>query len=556
MPTLTIDGQEITVEPGTTIVQAAKRLGITIPVFCYHPGLSRPANCRMCLVNIAKWPKPQPGCYTVCADGMEVDTCGEAIKDVQRSVLEFILLNHPVDCPICDQAGECVLQEHYATYSLKPSRVFTQKVAKSKAKSLGPRVVLDTERCITCTRCVRFCEEVAGRPELIVEDRANTSEITTFPGRQLENAYSLNVVDICPVGALTDKHFRFRRRVWFLDKKDTVCTQCARGCSVRLDSFGNQTERVVPRYNPDVNNYWMCDEGRDLMRVQTRLEPPTLRHGANVGGDPIALVKQVATWFGDENMDVEDAPAVGIVVSASLSNEELWAWSKLAAALEVEIFLVGRNPWDGDEILKSADRDCNRTGAAQILPALVPDAGDTAIFLEAIEELDAIVMVGTDVALPAAALEQLADHGAVAVLGEATNPLAEAAAVVVPLAQLHQRDGTVTNDKGWVQRVGTPLKAPAGAITPLQAVAAMAEALGVDLGIDVTGPLDAVFAELASEVEAFKGMDYGYIGSHGAELSQGGPLKEKRAQDVGTPQWEPDTVHPTHTRPFALVRGT
>ncbi len=217
MPTLTIDGQEVTVDRGTTILQAAQKLGIDIPTFCYHPGLSAPANCRMCLCEFSvrgrPGPKPQPACYVTVSDDMEVVTDSDHLRKTRKSVLEFILLNHPVDCPVCDQAGECVLQDHYFKYSTEPSRLTHKKVHKAKVKRLGPDVVLDAERCILCTRCVRFCDEVVGESQLDVVNRGEHSEITTFPGQQLDNPYAGNVVDICPVGALTSVDFRFRTRV-------------------------------------------------------------------------------------------------------------------------------------------------------------------------------------------------------------------------------------------------------------------------------------------------------------------------------------------------------
>ena len=262
MPTATINGKEVTVPRGTAIIRAAATLGINIPHFCYHPALSAPANCRMCLVEVEKARKLEPACYIKVNDGMVVYTESEKVVAARQAVLEFILINHPVDCPICDQAGECKLQDYYMAYDAKPSRLNTGKVGKQKVYPIGPEVVYDGERCILCTRCVRFCDQITGTSELTVVERGDRTEIRTFPGRELDNPYSMNVTDICPVGALTTRDFRFKCRVWLMSSSDSICTGCARGCSVHLDHHLGETQRYRPRFNPEVNEYWMCDEGR------------------------------------------------------------------------------------------------------------------------------------------------------------------------------------------------------------------------------------------------------------------------------------------------------
>ena len=552
MPTLTIDGQEIAVEAGTTIVQAAKRLGITIPVFCYHPGLSRPANCRMCLIEVEKWPKLVPGCYTDAGDGMVVSTTSDKVKETQRSVLEFILLNHPVDCPICDQAGECVLQEHYASYSLQPSRLFHRKVSKNKALPLGPRVMLDAERCILCTRCVRFCEEIPKSPDLIVEDRANTAEITTFPGRQLDNPYSLNVVDICPVGALTDRRFRFQKRVWFLDKHDSICAGCSRGCALRLDSADGRIERVVPRYNPSVNSYWLCDDGRDWMIERNRLAPAAARTGDDEGVAVADQIAQIANWWADDDGDDAEAPAIAL--SASVANEDVWAWAQLASAAGSQVFLLDRETGTGDDLLKMADRDCNRAGAQAILRAVVGEFGDAAAFEAAAESLDAVILVDGDVQLGDAGLTAVAELEAAAVLTDVASAASEAAEIVVPVAGFYRREGTVVNGQGYVQRIGRPLRGQAGQQSAAQVAAAVAEALDLDIGLADTSAA-TLFAAIAAAVPEFAGLKLADVGALGAGFGIEGSRPALAEVADGTPGWEPDNVHPTQERPFAIQRG-
>ena len=234
MPTLTIDGKPITVEAGTRVIEAARRLGIEVPFYCYHPGLTIPANCRICMVEIEKFPKPQVACYTECQDGMVVRTDTDKIKETRRHILEFLLINHPLDCPVCDQAGECWLQDYYLRYGLYDARFYEEKVKKPKAVPIGPNVMLDAERCILCSRCVRFTDEISKTSELGIVNRGDHSEIAVSPEKELDNPYSGNVVDICPVGALTDRDFRFKCRVWYLQKADSICPGCARGCNIEI----------------------------------------------------------------------------------------------------------------------------------------------------------------------------------------------------------------------------------------------------------------------------------------------------------------------------------
>ena len=262
MPTFTIDGRELTVPEGTTVLQAAIRNGIEIPHYCYHPGLRIAGNCRMCLVEIEKFPKPAIACNTVVTDGMVVHTDTERVRKLREAVLEFLLINHPLDCPVCDQAGECQLQEYGYRHGSATSRFREEKEHGPKRRVLGPHVLYDWERCIKCTRCIRFCQEVTGTAELGMFHRGVREEIGTFPGRPLDNAYSGCVVDLCPVGALTLREFRFRSRVWFLTDVPSVCPGCARGCSVFLGTFRNEIQRIRPRTNHAVNRWWICDEGR------------------------------------------------------------------------------------------------------------------------------------------------------------------------------------------------------------------------------------------------------------------------------------------------------
>ncbi|HTL48707.1 MAG TPA: 2Fe-2S iron-sulfur cluster-binding protein, partial [Verrucomicrobiae bacterium] len=270
MPKLTIDGKEIEVPAGTRLIEAAKKCGIDVPFYCYHPGLSVSGNCRMCLVEVEKTPKLQIACHIQAADGMVVKTQTEQVLKTRQHVLEFLLLNHPVDCPVCDQAGECWLQDYYMKHGLYNSRLGEDKVKKPKAVPLGPTVMLDAERCILCSRCIRFCDEVSKTSELGFIQRGDHTEIAVAPGKELDNKYSGNTVDICPVGALTDRDFRFKIRVWYLKEEDSICNGCSRGCNIQVHynldrpqhGKGERVKRLKPRFNERVNKWWMCDEGR------------------------------------------------------------------------------------------------------------------------------------------------------------------------------------------------------------------------------------------------------------------------------------------------------
>ena len=266
MPKIKINGKEVEVPQGSTIIQAFKAAGIDICHYCWHPGLSVAGVCRLCMVQVEGMPKLQIACNTEVKDGMVVNNNSEAVKDTVKWGLDFHLINHPLDCPICDQAGECGLQDQYMQFGKYDPEMAEAKVKKHKVVDLGPTVVLDSERCILCSRCVRFTDEVSKTHELGIFNRGDRSEIGTVQGKPLDNNYSLNTVDICPVGALTSKDFRFRQRVWYLKEVDSICPGCSTGCNVKVHYNEEGVWRVKPRENKEVNGYWMCDVGRDTYK--------------------------------------------------------------------------------------------------------------------------------------------------------------------------------------------------------------------------------------------------------------------------------------------------
>lgn len=266
MPKCTINGVEIEVAQGKTIIEAMTENAQRIAHYCWHPGLSIAGVCRLCLVEIEGNPRVQIACNTVVTEGMKINNTSEKVKDAVKWGLDFHLINHPLDCPICDQAGECGLQDQYMEYGKYNPEMAEKKQKKHKVVDLGPTVVLDSERCILCSRCVRFTDEVSKTNELGIFNRGDHAEIGTHDGKKLDNKYSLNTVDICPVGALTSKDFRFKQRVWYLKDSSTVCNGCSTGCSVKVYYNKEGVFRVKPKYNGDVNGHWMCDEGRDTYK--------------------------------------------------------------------------------------------------------------------------------------------------------------------------------------------------------------------------------------------------------------------------------------------------
>jgi NADH-quinone oxidoreductase subunit G len=487
MPTVTINGKQVTVPKGTPIIRAAALAGVSIPHFCYHPAMSAPANCRMCLVEVEKARKLEPSCYLKCTDGMVVHTESAKVKAARKAVMEFILVNHPVDCPICDQAGECKLQDYYMSYDAKPSRVRTQKVGKAKAHVLGPHVVYDGERCILCTRCVRFCDEVTGTSELTTVQRGDHSEIRTFPGRELDNPYSMCVTDICPVGALTTRDFRFKTRVWLLASTDSICTGCSRGCNVHLEHFQGELKRYRPRFNPEVNEYWMCDAGRLSYREVNLGRSLEIA----IDGERGLQWPRAARSAASRLKDATASGGVAFVASMQASTEALVAAREFAERVlgGATVYLSGKGDGDSDAFLIRADKNPNRAGARlafgddvekqtayrllddleagrirtlYMMRAELPfDAEGRRRFVAALEKLDLFVLQGP--------------HGL---------DLEAAADVFLPSTTHAEHDGTYVNEQGIPQATWAGLAPQGQSLPDWDIFARIARAAGVPLSHD------------------------------------------------------------------------
>jgi NADH-quinone oxidoreductase subunit G len=496
--TVIIDGKTHAFPKGTNLLEACQSVGAKVPFFCWHPGLSSPAVCRQCLVEIKGAPKPVPSCYTTVADKMEVTTNSPKILDIRRQMLEFTLLNHPIDCPICDKAGECSLQRHYFDWDGKLARNEGAKVRKGKVVDIGKHIILDQERCILCTRCIRVCNEVAKSPDLTMAYRGSHEILTTAPGGRLDNPYSLNTVDVCPVGALTAKDFRFARRAWELAATPSICPGCATGCNIEVHTARGKIRRLVPRENLAVNKYWMCDDGRFEYKAvhEQRVVLPEVggkraRFDAAVA-EAARLLKSAATG---------EPATLGVVLSFAATNEDLHALTRLAVhGLHIERVYGGGRPagWS-DEILVSADKNPNTTGAWRI-----------AAGLHTLRELAADVAAGTVQALLVLGNESLAlpagKLDALVALASHPGPLVAAAHVVLPVATWAEVDGTFTNKEGRVQRLHAALAAPGEAVPGWLAVSRLAGKLGANLAY---ASAEEVFTEAAQQHAFLKDAVWG-----------------------------------------------
>ena len=527
MPKLTIDGKTIEVPVGTTIIQAADKLGIDIPRYCYHPALPVAGNCRICMVGIEKQAKLQIACYTPVAEGMVVKTNSPKTIEARKSVLEFLLVNHPVDCPVCDQAGECKLQDYYMEHGQYNSRLVDVKVKKEKkAFSIGPTVMLDQERCILCTRCVRFADNITKTHEFGITDRGDHSELDVYPGKQLDNKYSGNVVDICPVGALTDKDFRFKCRVWYLEQTKSVCPGCSMGCNITVEwdkSRPHQHKkarvmRLKPRLNPQVNSYWMCDAGRyDYHFIdENRILYPQYNDELILWPAAIEIIAQTIK-------SLKGIDRIGVLASAQLTNEDLFAIRKLfkdtLKVAQVD-FKVPEKPSDSDDFLIKGDKNPNTAGAQAILQ---PGQGvnvDQIIQKAKQGEIDLLYVFGHDLVklFGKDTVEQIAKKVKLFVFqGSNINDTCAYAHVILPSAVYAEKDGTFTNCQQRVQRILPAFPAPGEAKGDWEILSALSEELGTS--VKYCGSQDA-FKDIAQTIGPFSEMSYEKIADRGMTLKK------------------------------------
>ena len=525
----------------TTMLQAARCAGVDIPHYCYHDKLPVAGNCRMCLVEfgtpmmdpatrkpvlnedgtpkIAKSVLPyEPGtprgaiaCATPISPGMEIYADSPATKQMRESVLESLLINHPLDCPICDQAGECKLQEYSVQHGQAGSRFVEAKVHKPKAVDLGPRIVLDDERCVLCTRCIRFTKDIAGDDALGIVNRGSYNTISAFETGKFDNNYTLNTVDLCPVGALTSKDFRFKMRVWFLKETKSLCTSCGTGCNITIGSREGTVHRYEPRENDAVNGPWMCDSGRlnyKWIGRADRLKDVVVRG-------------QKSTWtaaLADISAKLSSAPAgsVAVVASARQTSEELFLLKKLAAKLGAVTDSIVREG-EGDQLLVNADRNPNTNGA-RLTGIAFTEAGINLPGIAAGIESGAIrtlVVFGEDVTVHGIAPALLSKLETLVVSDILPNATTALATHLLPGAAHAEKRGTFVNVKGRLQKVTKAVEAPGDARAEWEFLH--------ELVHNVTGQngfssIEGLFNQMAREVPAFAGLEWAKIGDTGVDV--------------------------------------
>jgi len=465
VPLLTIDDTDIEVPEGTTILSAAERLGIDIPVFCYHQGLSIAGNCRMCLVEVVGNPRPVASCEAKVSDGMRVLTQSAMAARARESMLEFTLVNHPIDCPVCDCAGECLLQDHYYEHSAKPSRINVRKVHKEKRLVIGETVVLDKERCINCTRCVRFCEEVSKSNQLIQVKRGDATEITLFPGQEFTDPYSLCTVDLCPVGALTSRDFRFKKRVWWLKQAAAICPECARGCAVTVDYQGDQIYRVRPRFEARVNQWWACDHGRLAYAKFAANRVTTGQVGVRTHEERTLTTRDAAIaggrWLYDS---VAAGGSVAVVLDACLSVEEGYAALSFARNFigTERVHLAERPQGVEDEVLRRPQQASNAAGLYSLAEHLGVQVSPASGLFDGEQKWTALMGFGAEIELPRPRHPE--QVGRVLLFAWRHNQVTRVAHTLLPLPAHYEKRGHYLNFEGVLQESEVVVQPPEGVL--------------------------------------------------------------------------------------------
>jgi NADH-quinone oxidoreductase subunit G len=542
-----VDGRELEVPKltpdwsgklvATTMIQACELAKTDVPHYCYHPKLPVAGNCRMCLVEfgtpalgpdrkpvmnpdgkpkIAKSPRPAIACATPISPGMEIYTNTPGVKQLREGVLEFLLINHPLDCPICDQAGECKLQEYSVDYGQSASRFVEPKVHKPKAVDLGPRIVLDDERCILCTRCIRFTKDIAGDDALGIVNRGSYNTLTAYPGKVFDNNYTLNTVDLCPVGALTSKDFRFQMRVWFLKETRSICTSCATGCNIIVGSREDKVYRYTPRENDAVNACWMCDHGRLNYQWIGRKDRLTEVRKQKAEGRI-----EKTTWTAALNEIAEKLKqvphgSVAIIGSSRQTNEELWLLKKLADKFGALTDSIGHFG-EGDKLLLNTDRTPNKTGA-RLTGICQASAGiKLMVIADSIKvgKVKTLIVFGEDVTKNGIEAELLGKLDTLIVSDILPNETTNRAHYLLPGCAHAEKRGTFTNVKGRVQKFIKAVEAPGEARPEWEFLH--------DLVYNVTGQdgfltIEGLFNEMAKDVPAFNGLTWASLGDTGVTV--------------------------------------
>lgn len=549
-----VDGHWIQVKKGTRMIEACKQASAEVPHYCYHPKLTSPGNCRMCLVEMGMPPRPAPGqaveldnnghtkiswmprpviaCANTVTEGMGIRTQSTLAKECREGVMEFLLINHPLDCPICDQAGECTLQEYSVEHGKGESRFLENKVKKPKNVDIGPRIRLDDERCVLCSRCVRFTREIVDDDVLGFVDRGSHNVLTVHPDRPLANNYSLNTVDICPVGALTSNDFRFKMRVWFMRETKSVCNGCARGCNILISSRENKIYRQTPRENNEVNSSWMCDSGRlnyHFLESGARLTDPMIKKGkSHETVDWPQAIRRAA-----EGMLKYKGDEVAIIASARMTNEELYLVRVLADTLETKNVDTLKRHGEGDDYLNHEDKRPNTNGAKVILKLRSPGSKINSI-KRGIESgsIKALLVYGENIASKGFDDGVLSNLKLLVTSHILANPTAKLSDIVLPGAGYAEKRGSMINATGRLQLLNKAIEPPGNSRDDWEILQDLNRAMD---GKDFIYELADLFSEMASVVPTLKGLTLSGIGEKGVSVIETGetiPLLEREAQRV------------------------
>ncbi len=543
MVNVQIDGVWHQFPKGTRMIEACKQARITVPHYCYHPKLTSPGNCRMCLVQMGMPPRPAPGqdpaydeagyqpigwmprpviaCANTVSENMGIRTTGELVETCRKGVMEFLLINHPLDCPICDKAGECRLQELSVQHGRGVSRFVEMKVKKPKNVDIGPRIRLDDERCIMCSRCIRFMDEVADDPVLGFTQRGTHTTLTVHPGRLLDSNYSLNTADICPVGALTANDFRFQMRVWFLKETPSIDVNCGTGSNITIWTRGETIHRITPRLNDEVNSAWMPDSHRlnfHYIDSPARLTEPLARE--NGGFAPIDWRSAIATSAAHIRTVAPDQ--VAIIASGRMTNEELFLTRSLSEEIGTRHLSLVAREGEADKLLVAADRNPNTTGAKLVLGTDTPYSG-LAIIRDGVRDgsIKVLIVLGEDIVTDAGFTA--ADLGKLDFLLQTSilaNPTADCAHLVLPSAAFAEKRGSMVNLSGRIQRLNRATEPPVLAHDDWEILRDLLLALSP--GLTPVFLIEDLFKLLAAQVTEFNGLTLTKIGHLGTQITETG----------------------------------
>lgn len=546
---------------GTRLADACRSVGANVPCFCYHPKLAVVGSCRMCLVEqgmparlapgqapayddqgyqpIQWMPRPIISCANMVAENMAVRTDGAIAREARRGVMEFLLSSHPLDCPICDQAGECKLQEHAIDHGQAASRYTEMKTKKGKDLDIGPNVNLDQERCVLCGRCIRFMRDVMGDPVLSFAQRGTNNAITIYPGRRLDSNYSLNTVDICPVGALTSKDFRFQMRVWFLKRTNSIDVNCGTGSNIIIWSRQDKVHRITPRENNDVNSAWMPDSHRlnyKYINSDQRIPQAIMRTDEGAPHRPTAWEPTIASV--KEALQRVSPEKIAIIASGRMTNEELYLAGRLAKAIGTTHIDIVPRMGESDNYLISADRNPNTTGAAQILGLEKPGSSiDTIRKGVASGSIKAVIALGEDLTAEAGfTVDDLKSLDYLVTVCHSANDTARNADVVLPGVTFAEKYGTMINVTGRLQRLNQAIHIYGMARDDWQILRDLCVALDPASDTAALTSAQSVLSAIAKEIPAFECVTWGNIGDLGRQILETGvtiPMLEREKAQPG-----------------------